>query len=366
MTGIRQRLAKANTMLAAFAVPHGDGLGRVYPEPEDDTRFPFQRDRDRIIHTQAFRRLKHKTQVFVAGHGDHYRTRITHTLEVMQVGRSMARGLAVNEDLTEAIALAHDLGHTPFGHAGEEAMTECMEPFGKRFEHNEQSLRIAEVLEHHCRDYTGLNLNQEVLEGILKHRTPYDAPTDQPLPQRSPSIEAQIVNLADEIAYTAHDTDDGLRAGLISIDDLSAIPLAREAIILANKRGGEVRGSIVHLLVADLFQAIAELLEANRIRSLADVYTARQPLVAFSQQLAQDLAALRSFLWQRLYLSPQVQLQASQGKQTIHNLFAAYMLKPPAKVRSLLEKNGGALEDAVKDYIAGMTDSYATEMAKQL
>ncbi len=368
---LSDRLITANMLLAPSAVKHGGGLGRMHPEPDDETRFPFQRDRDRIIHTQAFRRLKHKTQVFCAGlpavalakagHGDHYRTRITHTLEVAQISRDIARTLSLNEDLAEAIALAHDLGHTPFGHAGEEAMNACMMRHGKAFEHNAQSLRIVTLLEDRTSAYDGLNLSREILEGLMKHRTPHDTPSNDTT-ARQPSLEAQLVNLADEIAYTAHDTDDGLRSGLFSIDQICKTKLGFLASEKANIRNTELRGSIVDLLVVDLYTETENQLKKQSISSLDDVYTAKDSLVRFSESMMVQLAELRRFLWDHLYLSDAVQTQAQRGKTIINDLFEKYTKDPPQKVMELMRKTSGALEEAVKDYIAGMTDPYAEEM----
>ncbi len=358
MKTLSERIAQANTLLAPYAVPHGGGLGRRVPEADDDTRFPFQRDRDRIIHTQAFRRLKHKTQVFVSGHGDHYRTRITHTLEVAQISRDIARTLGLNEDLAESIALAHDLGHTPFGHAGEDAMRQCMQPFGKHFEHNEQSLRIVTILEDRCSLYAGLNLNGEILEGLMKHRTPHDAPNNT-LPSRAPSLEAELVNLADEIAYTAHDTDDGLRARQFTITDITKTFLGALAFHRSRERGTEIRGALVSLLVHDVYQETEVRIASNSIHALADVYAAKIPLLSFSPTMLVHLQELRQFLWNRLYSSPSVLRQANRGRKIIRSLFTQYLKHPPVKVLALQKKTGGSLEEAVKDYIAGMTDTYA-------
>lgn len=358
MKPLSDRLLQANALLAPYAVKHGNGLGREYPESDDETRFPFQRDRDRIIHTQAFRRLKHKTQVFVSGHGDHYRTRITHTLEVAQISRDLARTLGLNEDLAEAIALAHDLGHTPFGHAGEEAMHACMKQHGKVFEHNEQSLRTVTLLEDRTTTYAGLNLSREILEGLMKHRTPHDNPNGDVVP-RSPSLEAELVNLADEIAYTAHDTDDGLRSGLFSPRQIRETKLGFLASEKAKKRETELRGSIVDALVSDLYAETALRLEVQKIASLADVYGARHALVCFSEAMTAQLAELRQFLWDHLYKSAAVQTQAKRGQGIIKDLFEAYMNDPPEKVLEVQKKTEGTLAEAVKDYIAGMTDPYA-------
>lgn len=364
MDSLTRRLQLANGILAPYAVPHDGGLGRQHAEPEDETRFAFQRDRDRILHTQAFRRLKHKTQVFVSGTGDHYRTRMTHSLEVAQISRDIARTLQLNEDLAEAIALAHDLGHTPFGHAGEEAMRACMEPYGKRFEHNEQSLRLVTLLEDRTTMYAGLNLSMEILEGLMKHRTPYDHPTHA-LPPRAPSLEAQLVNLADEIAYTAHDTDDGLRSGLFTLRDMRGLGLIELAHERTMRSGAELRGAIVHVLVMDLYESVPALLQERNIASLHDVYTSTETLLTYSTAMADRLKELRAFLWQNLYLSPQVSKQAAAGRAIVHRLFPAYLSHPPQKVLALQKKTNGALEDAVKDYIAGMTDGYAADAAAQ-
>jgi dGTPase len=362
MMTLFDRMRRLNGLLKPYAVPHGKGLGRVYSELEDTTRFPFQRDRDRIVHTQAFRRLKHKTQVFVSGHGDHYRTRITHTLEVAQISRDIARTLGLNEDLAESIALAHDLGHTPFGHAGEEAMQQCLKPFGKTFEHNEQSLRIVTLLEERSSAYPGLNLNREILEGLMKHRTPHDRPGDAG--ERSPSLEAQIVNLADEIAYTAHDTDDGLRAGQFTLKDIGKTALGKAALRRIDVRGTELRGALVDFLVTDLYVWTEDLLRRHRIRTLDDVYRAKMPLVAFSPAMNVKLKELRAFLWKHLYGSSSVQRQAAHGQRVLRSLFAAYLRRPPHKVVELRAKTKSTIEDAAKDFIAGMTDPFALEAWK--
>lgn len=364
MRKLADRIRQANSLLAPYAVPHSGGLGRESKEPEDETRFPFQRDRDRIIHTQAFRRLKHKTQVFVSGHGDHYRTRITHTIEVAQLSRNIARTLGLNEDLAEAIALAHDLGHTPFGHAGEEAMNECMEKYGKTFEHNEQSLRIVRELEERTREYRGLNLSMEILEGLMKHR-PAPAEAGLRRASRSLSLEAQVVNFADEIAYTAHDTDDGMRAGQFTLKDIQQTLLGKTASARAFGRS-ELRGSIVDFLVTSLYEETEKRLKKYYIKTLKDVYACESEIVGFPIGTVRMIGELRRFLWDNLYASPSVQKQAKRGKKIIAALFRVYMKSPPAKVKALRTKHGGALEEAVKDYIAGMTDTYAMEKFRSL
>ena len=362
MQTLSDRIDQANSLLAPYAVPHGTSLGRENPEEEDATRFPFQRDRDRIIHTQAFRRLKHKTQVFVVGKGDHYRTRLTHTMEVAQISRDMARTLGLNEDLAECIALAHDLGHPPFGHAGEEALRQEMERHGSTFEHNLQSLRVVTLLEERTKIHSGLNLNREVLEGIMKHRTIFDRQSDDAL-KRSPSLEAQIVNLADEIAYTAHDSDDGLRAELFTVEDLLRVPLFAEAALLCSKKQTEVRGNLIHLLVMDAYSETERRLQAEHVQTLSDIYASKEEIVAFGSDVQSKLAELRAFLWDHLYCAPAVREHAAKGQEILHEIFAAYEKTPPEKVHALQKKMGSTLPEAIKDYIAGMTDQFALERA---
>ena len=365
MKPLSDRITQANSLLAPYAVPHGTHLGREHPEEEDDTRFPFQRDRDRIIHTLAFRRLKHKTQVFVAGKGDHYRTRLTHTMEVAQISRDMARTLGLNEDLAECIALAHDLGHPPFAHAGEEALHKEMARHNLRFEHNLQSLRLVTELEERSKKYPGLNLNREVLEGLMKHQTIFDPIHDHAL-KRAPTLEAEIVNLADEIAYTAHDTDDGLRAEVLSLDAMRHIPLFAEALERTSEKKTEVRGSIIHLLVMDVYEETEKRLKGEQITSLDAVYAAGGELVAFSEEMTMKLQALREFLWQHFYQSPAVLEHSKKGQETIRTLFRAYEKSPPEKVLALQKRMGSSVEEAIKDYIAGMTDGFALENMRGL
>ncbi len=362
MQPLAERIRQANTLLAPYAIPHQGLLGRVHPEPDDKTRFPFQRDRDRIIHSTAFRRLKGKTQVFIASAGDHHRTRLTHTMEVAQISRDIARTHGLNEDLAECIALAHDLGHPPFGHAGEEALNTWMQEHGGRFEHNEQSHRIVTLLEEHSSLYLGLNLNQEVLEGLRKHRTPHDHPAPS-LPPRSPSLEAQVVNLADEIAYTGHDCDDGLRAELFSLGELTGgSALARIAWDQAKGRGTSLRGAIIHLLVMDLYEETEKMVVSHRISTVDDVHAATVPLVRFSEDIQQSLDELRSLLWKRMYLHPSILERNRKGQEVIQRLCDRLFLHPTDKVLALQQKTGGALAEAVKDYVAGMTDQYAESL----
>ncbi len=347
------RLSATQALLAPYAVPVGGRDGRAHDEPADDTRFPFQRDRDRIIHSQAFRRLQGKTQVFVAGEGDHYRTRLTHTMEVAQIARDIARTLRLNEDLTECIALAHDLGHPPFGHSGEETLNVLMEKYDLRFEHNQQSARIVTLLEEHSAHQPGLNLNREVLDGLAKHTTLV----------RAPSLEARVADVADQIAYTAHDCDDGLRAHLFSLENVRVVSLAREAAEHASRRGTSFRGALIHLLVSDLYAESEQRLRAKTIQSIDDVYATREPLIAFSAHMQDQLQVLRSFLWQHMYLHPTVQLATEEGQAILEQLWAKYEATPTDKIQQLQRRTSSTLPEAIKDYIAGMTDAYAREQA---
>jgi dGTPase len=364
MKNLKDLINGMNSLLSPYAIPHGIGLGRENKEKEDETRTPFQRDRDRIIHTQAFRRLKHKTQVFVSKKGlsDHYRTRLTHTMEVAQISRDMARTLGLNEDLAECIALAHDLGHTPFGHAGEEAVNQEMKKYGQDFEHNNQSLRTVTVLEERTSKYNGLNLNQEVLEGLMKHRTSFDSPSGENIP-RSPSLEAQVVNLADEIAYTAHDIDDGISSGILDKNDMLNLSLFAKAKDMSDKSGTEVRGGIIHILVIDAYSETEKRLKESNIESLEDVYKAHNDLVSFSASTTQELKSLRDYLFSNFYNSPEILENSNKGKKIIKDLFDLYQKNPPEKVLELMKKTNSSLEESIKDYIAGMTDNFAMESA---
>lgn len=362
MRTLAERLKEASALLAPYAVPIAGTLGRAFNEPEDDTRFPFQRDRDRIIHTQSFRRLKGKTQVFVTGQGDHYRTRLTHTMEVAQISRDIARTLSLNEDLTECIALAHDLGHPPFGHAGEDALSTWMQESGGSFEHNHQSYRIVTLLEERTNQYPGLNLNREVLGGLLKHRTPHDHPEN--MMDRGPSLEAQLVNIADEIAYTGHDCDDGLKAGLFTLENICSIPLAAHAYERSRDRETSLRGSIIHILVSDLYDMSSKKLD--RVRTLNAIYTSAEPLIEFSEEMTRELGALRQFLWDHMYLHPKVLEKSTSGKEVVGALCRHLFSHPTAKVKELQKKTQGALEEAVKDYVSGMTDRFALAQAEEL
>ena len=366
--------------LAPWAVRETASRGRRWPEPPPDYRSEFQRDRDRILHSGAFRRLEYKTQVFVNHEGDLFRTRLTHSLEVSQIARTVARALRVNEDLTEAVALGHDLGHTPFGHAGQDALNACLAEHGG-FEHNVQSLRTVDLLERRYAGFPGLNLSFETREGLLKRCPRRLAPALGEVAQRfldggQPSLEAQLTNLADEIAYNSHDVDDGLRAGLITLEQLADVPLTGE--LLAEVRAAhpdlDQRRTVYQLVRRMIGVLVADLVETSRGRLLeaapahADaVRTAPGPLVAFSEDLGQRHRALKQFLLHELYRHYRVHRMARKARGVVTDLFQALMADP----RLLPEQQRQAAAErearrgvrgrarAVADYVAGMTDRFA-------
>lgn len=365
--------------LAPFAVSEANSRGRRKPEPAPKARGEFQRDRDRIIHSTAFRRLEYKTQVFVNHEGDLFRTRLTHSLEVAQIARSLARALRVNEDLAEAIALAHDLGHTPFGHAGQEALNECMQGHGG-FEHNLQSLRIVDRLEERYGAFDGLNLMFETRSGILKHCAPADARAlgavaERFLQDRRPSLEAQICNLSDEIAYNNHDVDDGLRSGLITLDELETVSLfarhRQEALAEFPSLSGrrlihETVRRMIDAQVSDLLRETQRRIAEHGIATLADVEAA-PPLVAFSPAMVEENRRLKRFLHERLYRHYRVVRMTAKAKRIVRELFAAFLSEPgllPPEHRRRGEEEGMAR--AIADYIAGMTDRYAIKEHRRL
>ena len=367
---------REHEMLAPYAVKSAHSQGRVYPEEEHPFRLAYQRDRDRIVHSTAFRRLEYKTQVFVNHEGDHYRTRLTHTLEVAQIARTIARSLCLNEDLTEAIALAHDLGHPPFGHAGERAMNEMLQPYGG-FEHNQQSLRIVEVLEHRYPEFPGLNLTWETRDGLKKHQ-PRSLPPDAdglaaPL---APSLEAQVTDYADEIAYNNHDIDDGLTSQMIALDSLREVPLWEEHFREVQQRFPQASQkvlwrqsvrSVINSLVLDLCEETLRRLAAARINNAADVRAATQPLVGFSQAMARKNAELKLFLLEQLYRHYRVIRMAEKARRIIHDLFNAYADSPgqlPPDFSTRIATDG--MPRVVGDYIAGMTDRFALDEHRKL
>ncbi len=358
------------TELAPYAVSALNSRGRQLGEEIPEGRSEFQRDRDRIIHSTAFRRLEYKTQVFVNHEGDLFRTRLTHSIEVAQIARSIARRLKLNEDLVEAISLAHDLGHTPFGHAGQDALNECMREHGG-FEHNLQSLRVVDVLEERYASFNGLNLCFETREGILKHCSAQRAAelgevAARFLTNRRPSLEAQIANLADEIAYVNHDVDDGLRSGLITLEQLSAVGMfpvlldkvrAEHPGIAGRRMVHETVRRMINIMVSDLIRETEHNLERHAIRSLEDVRVA-PPVVAFSAEMKEQNRALKSFLFAQLYRHYRVMRMSAKAHRIISDLFGAFMadsrLLPPA-----YQQPEESRARAIADYIAGMTDRYA-------
>ena len=367
--------------LAAYACWPEHTRGRRHPEPSAPTRNDHQRDRDRIVHSSSFRRLVYKTQVFLNHEGDLFRTRLTHSLEVAQLGRSMARTLALNEDLVEAIALAHDLGHTPFGHAGQDALNDCMRDHGG-FEHNFQSLRVVDELEERYADFNGLNLCFETREGILKHCSAKNArwlEAREPagvgrrfLQREQPSLEAQLCNLADEIAYNAHDIDDGVRSGLLSLQQLAQIDLfERHAseVRHAHPQLGERRvlhEAIRRMLSAQIYDLIDSTQSALRASGVAHVDDVRQqaPLVCFSPAMREASSQLKQFLFDNLYRHPQVVTTTQWAKGVVRDLFARYLSDPREMPQGYAERSDR--ERAVADYIAGMTDRFASREHQRL
>lgn len=366
--------------LAAYAATPATSRGRQYPEAESEYRSVYQRDRDRIVHSSAFRRLEYKTQVFVNHEGDMFRTRLTHSIEVAQIGRTIARALKLNEDLTEAISLAHDLGHTPFGHAGQDALNECMRDFGG-FEHNLQSLRVVDRLEAKYAEFAGLNLTFESREGILKHCDRDKAMELGDVGQRFvdgsyPSLEAQLANIADEIAYNNHDVDDGLRAGLVQIEDLARLELFAEAYEevhghwpdLDHRRlVHEVVRRMINTLVGDLIETTRERIATSQPTNIDDVRHAERPLVALSETMRSRNLELKRFLRENLYADYRVQRMSHKAGRIITTLFDTYLGKPGLLPRDLQREieHGQARHGeagrarAVADYIAGMTDRFA-------
>jgi len=358
-------------VLAPYAVKSSESRGREHEEPEDPYRTCFQHDRDRVIHSKAFRRLKGKAQVFVAHYGDHYRSRLTHSMEVAQLSRDIARMLNLNEDLAETIALAHDLGHTPFGHAGQETMSELLKEFGENFEHNEQSRRVVEFLEEKNANFRGLNLTFEVRDGLIKHRTPFDHP--EMADNNMPSLEAQIVNMADEIAYLNHDIDDGLRAGILKMAQLDELSLWRTAKEKVTEDLPEsflitvVISGLIGLMVNDLAENTHHLIEEAGIRTIDQVYHSSKPLSGFSNKFKDQCSELKSFLYEHFYRSPDVAEKNIKGQETIRFLFKKLMNNfnlLPEKIRQ--NPHGEETHILVKDYIAGMTDGFALELYEEL
>ena len=365
-----------NNGLAPFAAHESQSRGRRYPEPRPTYRSEYQRDRDRIIHSTAFRRLVYKTQVFVNHEGDLYRTRLTHSLEVSQIARSVATALNLNEALTEAISLAHDLGHTPFGHAGQDALNACMREFGG-FEHNYQSLRVVDELESKYADFAGLNLMFETREGILKHCSVRNARElgdvgERFLKREQPGLEAQLANIADAIAYNNHDVDDGYRAGLISLDQLREQALFETAYLEVRERYPaledrrliyEIIRRMIGTVVNDLIESTRDRLEAAQPKSIDDVRAAGKPLVAMSEDVFDRHRSLKRFLQKHLYSHEQKLEMTRKTQAIISDLFEAFSRDPglmPAQFsEAALQRGDGGRARIIADYIAGMTDRYA-------
>jgi len=385
-------------MLAPFACHPDASRGRLWPERLSSFRSPFQRDRDRIIHSSAFRRLKHKTQVFVEHEGDYYRTRLTHTIEVAQVARTIAGVLHLNTDLAEAVALAHDLGHTPFGHTGEDAMERLMAPYGG-FDHNAQALRIVTRLERHYADFDGLNLTWETLEGIAKHNGPVTGPNADakhagPLPYAlaevnaqwdldlatHASAEAQVAAIADDIAYSHHDLHDGLRSGLFDEADLMELPVTGPAFAEVDRlypglekmrRRHEALRRVFGRMVEDVIAVAQNRLASAQPRSVQDVRQLGLTMIRFSKPLFQDLKAVRSFLFTRMYRAPSVMAVRAEVTEKLDGLFPLFLAQPqllPAEWQADVgaAQDQTALARIVADYVAGMTDRFAIQEHQRL
>ncbi len=377
--------------LAPFAQRPEDSAGRLHAEPESRYRTCFQRDRDRVIHATAFRRLKYKTQVFVYHEGDHYRTRLTHTLEVAQIARTLARALMINEDLAETVALTHDLGHTPFAHTGEDVLNECMRDVGG-FDHNDQSLRVVTLLERKYPRWAGLNMTWESLEGIVKHNGPITGPLPETLRavqavtdlrlRTFASIEAQVAAIADDIAYNNHDVEDGLRAGLFTLQDIEAVPLLQEVMKNVRDQYGaleehyficETVREMIGAMVTDVLQETAARLSRLAPQAPDDIRNARTATVGFSGEMHQAVEELRNFLRQRMYRHYKVNRVRLKASRIVRDLYEAFTAQPDLLPESwqlaAAEQGGGnrrAQARVVADYIAGMTDRFAVKEHERL
>jgi dGTPase len=367
----RQELEEIeNRSLAPYGVRSKDSKGRAYLDNEPDYRTAFQRDRDRILHTTAFRRLEYKTQVFINYEGDYFRTRLTHTLEVAQIGRTIARALGANEDLVEAICLGHDLGHSPFGHAGEYTLSRLMKDFGG-FDHNKQSLRIVTELEQRYPEFPGLNLTWEVREGMVKHESEYDVTDARDFnPDLRGNLETQICNVADELAYTTHDLDDGLRSGMITPHMLDGIALWEILVSAFNWRGPQLDDlerhrmirHLVGLMVTDMVTATDKRLKESGAKSALDLQKLSYNVIGYSEDMQRRNRELKDFLYNRLYRHFRVVRMQVKAERIITDLFDAYRVEPlmlPDHVQAWIAARG--LERTVCDYIAGMTDRYAID-----
>jgi dGTPase len=364
-----------NSILKPYASNKANFLGRLYPETTSAYRSEYQRDRDRVIHCSSFRRLKHKTQVFVYHEGDHFRTRLTHSLEVSQISRSIARYMGLNEDLCEALSLAHDLGHTPFGHAGEDVLSECMSSYGG-FDHNIQSLRILLLLENIYEKFPGLNLSTNTVDGLLKHNGPIvdENKVLSLLPdiknykinfQTFGSLEAQISSLSDDIAYNNHDIDDGLRANFFTIDDLKEIPILKDIILEtydknSTKNNYKLVRRLIDYMVTDLINNSIEQINLNNISSIEKVHRASKEIIIFSEKTNNLIKNIKSFLFNNMYKHAHIQKWSEESKIILNTIFIYYM-----KNYNKIEKNfnnSNSKERNISDYISGMTDKYAIDL----
>jgi dGTPase len=371
----RTQEAWEDSHLAPYGMRSAASRGRRYPEQEHPLRTCFQRDRDRVVHSSSFRRLEYKTQVFVNHEGDNYRTRLTHSLEGAQIGRTVARALGVNEELTECLVLGHDLGHTPFGHSGERVMDELMRDHGG-FEHNRQTLRILEALERRYPAFPGLNLTWEVREGIIKHRPDSDASApEEYAPGQAPTLEAQLVDFVDEIAYNNHDVDDGLASGMFAVDEIRSVALFREAHDAALADGLQdtrlqrhhVVRRIINRCTQDLLEETLRQLQEAKVGGVDDVRRAGRRLVAYSPAMAEEVRELKAFLLKHMYRHWRVVRMGDKAGRILRDLFHSYASEPlqlPPWFQERIEHQG--LHRVVCDYIAGMTDRYAVDEHSRL
>ena len=371
-------------LLSKLAVPL-ISKGRFYKEKKTSLRTDFQRDRDRIIHSTAFRRLKHKTQVFVNTSGDHFRTRITHSLEVAQIARTLSKFFNLNEDLCETLSLAHDLGHTPFGHAGEEALNNCMKKFGG-FDHNIQTLRIILFLENRYYEFKGLNLTFETLDGLLKHNGPIKSKKkyNKILGKNyfknkinftsRPSLEAQIATISDDIAYNSHDLEDGLKSNLFKLKDLENIPILKNIILKHKKKIKnystdliirQIIRDIINEMVRDIISTTQKNIKNNKIKTLNDVYNSKYPIVCFSRKMKLFDKKIKSFLRKEMYYHKNVKINTNQGKKIISKLFKSIKENPKRYINVSKYDNSNILR-SICDFIAGMTDRYAINLYKKI
>jgi dGTPase len=371
--------------LKSYATEPNNSKGRIYPELENFIRSPYQRDRDRIVHSSAFRRLKHKTQVFVNTEGDHYRTRLTHSMEVSQIARTLARSLNLNEDLCETLSLSHDLGHTPFGHAGEEVLSQCMFKYGG-FDHNIQTLRIVTLIENKYYKFKGLNLTIETLDGLIKHNGPpkniyffnkilnKNIFKKKILFENFQSLESQIASISDDIAYNNHDVEDGLRAGLFTIEKFGNLPFISKIIKkhLRNKKNfrkeiiiNQIVRDLINFMVMDVIKTTNKNLKKIKPKSINDIYLHKNLIVDFSSKMKKIDKEIKGFLRLNMYNNKKVLINTNKGKKIIKDLFNYLIKKPTKYINKELFKNE-AKERVISDFIAGMTDRYAINMYKKI